>query len=101
MVVVQVRRGAPAAQAVVAVGAELEVVAPVLNAHAQARVAAREVVIEEGVGAEHVAIVETTHAHTQVGLVAVVGAMDAALGEEQVFLFVPDRQQQVEGGAGQ
>lgn len=85
----------------VAVGAELEVVAPVLNAHAQARVAAREVVVEEGVGADHVAIVETTHAHTQVGLVAVIGAVDAALGEEQVFFCVVYRQQQVERRAGQ
>lgn len=87
-IVGDVRGVAPVAQAGVGVGAELEEVAPVLAAEAETGVAAGEVAVVEEVRPGHLRVSEVAPAGAEVHLGAVVGAVQAALGEEQVAVPV-------------
>ena len=92
IVVVKLRRIPPAGQAQVTIGPELQVVAPVLATEAHAAVVAGQVMVKKQVHASHVIRRKMAPARSGVELVAVIGAVKAVLGKEQVFRGVMPRQ---------
>ena len=104
LVVPRIGRALPVAQPEVAVHAEFQIVRPPFAAQAQSAMAARHILVQEGIAADHVAVGEMAVSQSEIdrgpiGLLQQVGPPHAELRKNQARPGIVHRKQHVQGPA--